>query len=193
MGTGGVDIARDILKRSSTGRVKNQSVSIIAALFLGALVATGAGLWILSSPPGADLPGQAEIAPASAPPPLSLAETSTNNQLPEAVTPDRTPSSPLPVLPASKPKTASVTVKTAIPPRQSLPLEPAAKTAAGLPYLQLSGIAYRQNPAERIAILNDLPVMQGTSIEGAKVIDILSDRVVMQWQEQQFELRLESE
>jgi general secretion pathway protein B len=193
LGAGGVDIARDILKRSSSRRLKNQSLGIIAALFLGAFAATGVGLWILFSPANSDLSQQAEKTFDPKPSTLSSAEIS-SNQLPGPATPGTELSSPLPVLPTSKPETtAFADVTTTVLPRQSSPPEPAARTAAGLPYLQLSGIAYRQNPAERIAILNDLPVMQGTSIEGAQVIDILPDRVVMQWQGQEFQLRLKSE
>lgn len=190
MGTGGVEIARDILKRSSTGRGKNYGFSLIAALFLGAIVATGIGFLILARPPKSDL---AEITPTPVLPGLSQHDAA-NSHSSEAETPVPAPSSLPPVLsisPASAPETPPSVVD--IPPRQSLPLEPAAKTAGGLPYLRLSGIAFRQNPAERIAILNDLPVMQGTSIEGAQVIDILPDRVVMQWQGQEFQLRIESE
>lgn len=45
------------------------------------------------------------------------------------------------------------------------------------PSFRLSGIAYQDDPEARVAVVNDLPVMKGTSIEGAMVQEILPDRV----------------
>ncbi|MBE0599431.1 MAG: general secretion pathway protein GspB, partial [Desulfuromonadales bacterium] len=46
-----------------------------------------------------------------------------------------------------------------------------------LPDLVVSGIVYLDDPEARLAVVNDLPVMLGTTIEGATVVEILSDRV----------------
>lgn len=69
--------------------------------------------------------------------------------------------------------------------------EPLVLRSDGSPFIQLSGIAYRQNPQERIAIVNDLPVMQGTMIEGVKVVKILPRQVVFEWKDQTFTLEID--
>jgi hypothetical protein len=46
-----------------------------------------------------------------------------------------------------------------------------------IPDLRIDEIVYHQRPDSRLAVINDLPVMQGTDIDGAHVEEILSDRV----------------
>ncbi len=61
--------------------------------------------------------------------------------------------------------------------------EPAVKTAAvispgvGRPRLVVSGIAYQEDRAGRLAVVNDRPVGEGEEIGGAVVTAILEDRV----------------
>ncbi|PLX80873.1 MAG: hypothetical protein C0616_06580 [Desulfuromonas sp.] len=43
--------------------------------------------------------------------------------------------------------------------------------------LIVSGIVYQENNADRLAVVNDLPVMQGTVIDGYTVAEIERDRV----------------
>lgn len=188
LGTGGVDIARDILKRSSSTGVHQQSWFILIAVFFGALLATAAGFWWFFSPAASVPPEPVLVAPTPPPmvapaepvrPPVSVAEILVKVQ----------PTSPK--VPLQKTETPSTRVpQTPASTQTSSPLEPTALNSAGLPFLKLSGIVYQKNPGERIAILNDLPVMRGTSIEGAEVVDIQPDKVVMLWHGQEFALRL---
>lgn len=56
----------------------------------------------------------------------------------------------------------------------------AAKSTEAVPaaeQLQVSGIVYQEDPHGRMAVVNDLPVMEGTAIAGAVVEEILPDRV----------------
>jgi len=58
-------------------------------------------------------------------------------------------------------------------------LAPPGAVGTDRPGRQLSGIVWQQDPAARMAIIDDLPVMVGTEISGAKVLEILPDRVVL--------------
>jgi general secretion pathway protein B len=55
------------------------------------------------------------------------------------------------------------------------PPQPAAVT--GLPVLQVTGIGWQKDNAKRLAIVNGRPVVTGNVVEGARVEEILSDRV----------------
>ncbi len=48
---------------------------------------------------------------------------------------------------------------------------------ASVPELNVTEIHYRENVLERLAVVNDLPVMEGNVIEGAKVDRIFKDRI----------------
>ena len=56
--------------------------------------------------------------------------------------------------------------------------------------LVLSGIALQDGNATGMAIINGLPVMEGTVIEGARVEAVLSDRVRLERDGEVFELLL---
>ena len=55
----------------------------------------------------------------------------------------------------------------------------------------LSGIVYQQQKDARMAILNDLPVMEGTVIAGFTLQEIFSDHVVLSRQGQSFSIPLQ--
>ena len=57
-------------------------------------------------------------------------------------------------------------------------------------YYAVSGIAYRTEREERLAVVNDLPVMEGTVVEGARVEEILADRVRFSSAGRSFEVEL---
>jgi general secretion pathway protein B len=52
-----------------------------------------------------------------------------------------------------------------------------ASVPADAPPLAVTGIAFNSDPESRMAVVNGLPVMPGTIIEGVKVEEILPDRV----------------
>jgi len=56
---------------------------------------------------------------------------------------------------------------------------------------RLSGIVYQQDPQSRLAIINDLPVMEGTLVEDFEVKAIYPDRVILLKNRTEFTLPLE--
>jgi len=60
------------------------------------------------------------------------------------------------------------------------------------PVLVVSGIVYQSDPASRMAVINDLPVMAGTIVAEARVEEILPDRVVFSYGGERFEVMLGS-
>ncbi len=54
----------------------------------------------------------------------------------------------------------------------------------------LTGIVHQESPESRIAIINDLPVMEGTLVEGYQVVSIDPDRVLLSKDNAEFTLRL---
>ncbi len=60
-----------------------------------------------------------------------------------------------------------------------------------LPPLVLQSIIY--SPARKIAIINDMPVVSGEQVEGAKVVDIKKDRVTLVRRGKKLELMLDSD
>lgn len=61
---------------------------------------------------------------------------------------------------------------------------------ADLPQLLISAIAFRPVPGERLAVVNDLPVMEGTRIAGVEIVEILEQGVRFAWQGTEFVLPL---
>lgn len=59
------------------------------------------------------------------------------------------------------------------------------------PDLRLTGIVWQEDAASRMAIINDLPVMVGTVIEGARVVEIRPDQVVLESDGKKTELHLQ--
>lgn len=53
----------------------------------------------------------------------------------------------------------------------------AQKLPVVIPDLQVTQIVFSRQPEARLAVINDLPVMEATDIAGVKVVEILSDRV----------------
>jgi len=66
------------------------------------------------------------------------------------------------------------------------PLQPAA--APGLPVLQVTGIGWQKDNANRLAIVNGRPVVAGNVVEGARVEEILQDRVRFSINDRSFEI-----
>jgi general secretion pathway protein B len=79
---------------------------------------------------------------------------------------------------------------TAAPPA-STPSPARIETPAAAPHLVLSGIAFYAERDARLAVVNDLPVMEGTVIEGAVVEEILADRVRFSREGRAFEVVLQ--
>jgi general secretion pathway protein B len=56
--------------------------------------------------------------------------------------------------------------------------------------LQVSGIAWQKDSADRLAVINGIPLVIGDIIEGAQVREILPDRVRFATKEKSFEIFL---
>ncbi|MEJ2700399.1 MAG: hypothetical protein P8Z70_12175 [Desulfuromonadales bacterium] len=95
-------------------------------------------------------------------------------------------SSPAPVATVSKePRSGG---KTGIPTANTMQ---APKSVADPPSLVVSGIAYLGDKSGRIAVVNDLPVMVGNLVDGARVEEILPDRVRFSKDGREFEVPLQ--
>lgn len=90
------------------------------------------------------------------------------------------------------------TVRLAAPPPSSEKLVPAEQTAAllqpaageQLPAFIVSGIAWQKDSASRLAVVNGTSVAEGNVIEGARVREILPDRVLFSFNRMDFEVQL---
>jgi general secretion pathway protein B len=71
---------------------------------------------------------------------------------------------------------------------KSLPPVQTAPVVENLP--RLSGIIYQSSPEDRLAIINDLPVMEGTLVADFEVRSIYPDRVILQRGNSEFTLSL---
>jgi len=120
------------------------------------------------------------------------------------------PQRPLPARQTAPPAAPSTPDAPAAPPlappeilvrNKTLPAEPDRPGASGASAasgkqkktarlnLVLSDILYRPEPSERMAIVNDLPVMEGMEMEGALIREIAPDRVLLQYDGKSLELR----
>lgn len=174
LGEGGVDIARDILKRGPAGTQHSSLWRLVVPVLLGALLGAGGLFWFVPRPHSV--------------PQVDVAKTSIPSREQNEIVPT-TPTQPISESkPQDQPKIAKPARVEPVPPKKAV--EPILIESDGLPFLKLSGIAYRDKAEERIAIINDLPVMQGTSIEGATVVAIHPDSVELEWQGKKFEKHL---
>jgi general secretion pathway protein B len=55
----------------------------------------------------------------------------------------------------------------------------------------LTGIAFQDGRESRLAVVNELPVMEGTMIAGARVVEISRDRVRFDVSGRSFEVLLD--
>lgn len=181
LGEGGVDIARDILKRSARKQGDASFWPALSAVLFLLLIGTGAFFW------SAHTPSVVLLSDAPPPPAVRVPQPPAEENLP--VRSESASSAKLQPPPAPAPKLEPPTISAP----EQVHAEPEALHPNGLPFLKLTGIAYREKSAERMAIINDLPVMQGTAIEGAELVEILPDRVVLSWRGALFDLQITSE
>lgn len=81
--------------------------------------------------------------------------------------------------------------KQSVVPSQKAPVPAArATTPAMTPSLKVNGIAFQDESADRVAIVNGISVSNGSLIEGAKVEDIQKDRVRFSYGGEKFDVAL---
>lgn len=155
LGEGSVDLAHDILKQNY--RQSNSSFwpFALGGLLLLILLVGGVWFWIIPDQQVAQKSEQAE--------------------------PQSSPTSARVVAPAATVESPVFDENLSEQTRAAAPGASSAEVASGavvvIPLLQVEEIIYQQDPAARMAVINGLPVMEGTDIEGVRVEQIFVDRV----------------
>lgn len=85
---------------------------------------------------------------------------------------------------------APVTSELASPPRVSVPVAPAVAAVATESRPVVSAIAWQEDRAGRVAVIDGLPVMEGEQVGQATVVEIRQDRVLLSNASGPFELLL---
>jgi general secretion pathway protein B len=65
-----------------------------------------------------------------------------------------------------------------------------ASPGSSIPLLLLTGIAWQKDSADRVAVVNGIPVTKGVMVEGASVEEIFQDRVRFSFEKQTFDVSL---
>ncbi len=169
IGEGSVDLARDILKRSyEEKKLPLLGILLSVGFLLVLLILAWLALTLSSSE---KVP--VVTAPASQPKP----------EAPILINPAKvSPSAsvePLLVIPQDPPGQQQQASRSSLAMKPDTTQLPKANIAPAviIPILQIEEIVYTADPAARLAVINDLPVMEGTDIEGARIVEILPDRV----------------
>jgi len=183
LGEGNIDIARDILKRRyDTSPAPGRQLLVgLAVVILGAVFAAACWWYWPENP---QLNSVAEQPPVAASALQSPAEQQSTPLIKNTAAPSPGHTTdPSPVIIYS-------TVNVSKQQGPSIPAsaeKPVVKPAhVVIPDLQVTQIVYQPQPEARMAIVNDLPVMEATEIEGATVVEILSDRVRFSFQGVEF-------
>lgn len=243
LGEGGVDLARDILKRSAPKRDSKspQAIKILFfCLFFVVVVLTAAFMLSMFKPAGqvmvptvknsvehpdltikqpvtaapvktADEPGSSTVA--------TIPEKETQPVVQSIVITEQAPTSQVeetlqqePVLPAALETVAEPvepTLQVENIPELEAPIGSAEAKAEGLPQeenpiiitelppelaaLKIDMIVFKPEPNERLAIINDLPVMEGTMVDDFLILEILKNGVQVVWQDQTYHLPFEGQ
>lgn len=185
MGEGSVDIARDILKRSYEDHPVRPKILLIAGVLLGiALIAGGTFLYFQdnTSEPSAveSVNRQAESSQLSnKEESRSVAATAHDSDPPVVIVPDS---------PVKSKKVANMkSTEQGLPTPTQAVSAPAIQSAIVIPDLFVEEIVHKSDRAARLAVVNELPVMEGTDIEGATVVEIFPDRVRFSFKGIQFD------
>ncbi|HTP65931.1 MAG TPA: hypothetical protein VMJ66_11115 [Geobacteraceae bacterium] len=125
-------------------------------------------------PPPMQVAAPAQV---TAPPPQTIAPpASPANHVRDASVTGPSAVSPVPLQPkAEGRKQASARLRGGASPRSEP--EPMTLSYGGSPSLTVSGIAYQDNPADSMAVVNGALVKMGMSVSGARVERIFMDRV----------------
>lgn len=190
-----VDIARDILRQPRNTRHPAPWKLLVPVV--GGVVVVAGGLFLLDqwhSTRASEPVAQAEPA-VSPPPPPAVAPIEVRTIVPPAVPGEpeivEVQMSPPPVARPKEPAArATAAPKAPVVQPDAKPVPAATVEQAALPPLAVSGIAFQTEREARLAVVNDLPVMEGTLIEGARVEEILADRVRFAWEGGTFEVLL---
>ena len=171
MGQGGVDLAHDILRRGYS-EPKTFPVSLVVFAGILLVLTVAGGFWYFAA-------FQQPVSSAVVEELIGAEVVSTEQA--ETLSPEisRFPgetNSEHDVIVASEVDLAPVPAEV-----ESVPALVVAKPII-IPDLRVDEIVYHQRPTARLAVINGLPVMEGTDIEGARIEKILSDQVLFFYQ-----------
>ncbi len=215
---GSFDVARDVLRLPSRRPPGHRSF-LPVGIFLGILL-VGVSAFLISShfagktvvegmaasPAVASGPAERPtvVLPAVAPdePTMSVTATTRPTKEPEVieeVMPREIPAFPggraaidIPKISGENAAPASQAISPDSAKAQGRPIVPAElPVPAPAQSLVVSGIAWQKDPEARLAIVNGLPVMVGTAIEGTVVEEILADSVRFSTAGRMFEVPLQ--
>jgi hypothetical protein len=139
-----------------------------------------------------------QTAPAQQESPVSLSREPVRNARDEAgVAGAKTPDSvegKVPVTPQVEKKTSQQVIREETRAAPEIVEEPDEETMTELPAtpssLKISGIVWSEEPANRVAVINSMPVNEGAFIGGIKVVEIYPTRVRFLYNERSFEIPL---
>jgi len=188
LGDGGVDLAHDILKRNYDQPQKTNWL-LIGTAFVLLLVGIGVGWWLLPQPASVTEGESAVTLEQETVPQSGPAAAAIENATAEVAPPPTAVLSPLSSPPAA---VAKKDVSVAPVADQSVEVT-AVLPEIALPALNIEEIVFHQDPAARLAVINELPVMVGTDIDGVRVEEILADRVMFSYRGIRFEKLLGEE
>lgn len=80
----------------------------------------------------------------------------------------------------------------AVPPVAPIHMRPVPQSVPAPSDIKLSGIAWQEQPSARRAVVNGFLLKEGAVVAGARVSDIMQDRVLFSGPSGRFELRLDS-
>lgn len=169
LGQGSVDLAHDILKRGYDDRKSAPWARLVVfSLVFIAIVATAAWwFWGATEVATPDSPAVVLAPPVKAEParqsPVVVKEIAI-----KATVKAQTPVDAL----VEKPQLSVVKEV-----RSEKPASAEEPPPMSIPDLQVDEIVYHEIPSSRLAVINDLPVMEGTDIMGVRIVEILPDRV----------------
>ncbi len=176
LGEGSVDLAHDILKRSYD---ENKSTPWFAVTLIVAVLVILGGIvwWFYVAPIESQSPSVAVQPPTQSKavivqPPLKVKAPEQDTIVPAQKTTQATALLSENTLIQRPPVENQVT-----PVPVTAPLAVTNSEPIDIPLLEVEEIVYHQQPDSRLAVINDLPVMEGTDIMGAHVDEILPDRV----------------
>lgn len=164
LGEGSVDLAHDILKQNYRQATSFPWLFAVGVLLTTLLLIVAAWFWFVPAQRVAD------------------------KHLLTERTVQPVPSSPVAeALPPAADVVPAVVEERAEPQKAvAEEVSPSPSVASGpvvdIPDLQVEEIIYQQEAASRLAVVNGLPVMEGTDIEGARVEQISIDRVQFMFQ-----------
>ncbi len=188
-----VDIARDILAPHRLNRRRLIwliccGMAIIALLAVLITYALMGGFSPRPEPlitvvvPPLDLPVAVSVKPAT-----PARTTVKQSSLPSIIAPTAPANQALQITPVLAPVVAQPPVAPPVERQESRPVVAPLPT----PALAVTGIAYQQGSASRMALVNGRSVMEGTIIEGARVEAILQDRVRFSFDQRTFDVPVE--